>query len=64
MTGSTSYTITMYPTMYNGSTTSGYRYYDGIKNRTITVNANGIVWDDSGSQTVAQYVASKNWTIV
>ena len=64
LTGSTSYTITMYPTMYNGSTTSGYRYYYGIINRTITVNANGIVWDDSGSQTVAQYVASKNWTIV
>lgn len=58
------YTLTTFPTMKNGATQPNYRFYDSIKNRKITVNEDGLAWDDSGSQTVAQYVASKNWIVV
>ena len=63
LTNKTAYTMTIYPTARAACILSGYRYYDGIKNRKITVNEDHLAWDNAGSMTVAQYVASKNWTI-
>lgn len=58
------YTLTLYPTMANGATQDNTHYYDIIKNRTITDTGSGLEWDDSSSMTIAQYVATKHWTIV
>lgn len=64
LTESTARTLTIGATCDIPLTTAGYTYYDTIKSKKITVNDDGLVWDDNGSITVAAYVASKNWTIV
>lgn len=58
------YTLTMYPVKANSVTNANRRFYNTISSRKITDTGEGLVWDDNGSQTVAQYVASKNWAIV
>lgn len=64
LSSGTSYTLTISPTMHSAVTSSTYSYYTGIKNRTISVSDTGLAWDDTATTTIADYVASKNWTIV
>lgn len=64
LTGKTGRTLTIGATCEIPITTAGYTFYDTIKNKSISETQEGLVWDETGPLTVAQYVASKNWAIV
>lgn len=64
LTNETARTLTIGPTNAISTATAGYTFYDMIKNKNITINEDGLVWDEGGTTTVAEYVASKNWTVV